>query len=366
MSVATRRRHVAPPREQPGRICPSRAFSVPEEVKYLEPHQVEALTRAFRAWTESAGRPGVRLSRRRVWLIFLVLRTTGAKLGEVLALNDVTDLDLDRGVIRFGGGLDEDSAPRVVQLAEDVVEELRRFFATPEGSVLRGDVFRMDGGYIRKKFYERAADCDLPKDMVNPSILRHTRAIEMLRLGLPLPAVQYLLGHKYINLTAHYLNFSNDDIQTLVTYYLSKETKMKTSARNTFTGQVTAIRKGTILSEVELTTPANLKIVSVITNESLDSLGIKQGLSVIATVKAPWVVLVKEEMKLLTSARNKFCGTITKINEGTIAAEVVVDLPEGTKIVSLVTDESVKLLDLKVGDTVCALFKAFSVILNVI
>jgi hypothetical protein len=33
---------------------------------------------------------------------------------------------------------------------------------------------------------------------------------------------------------------------------------------------------------------------------------------------------------------------------------VVVELPEGTAIVSLVTDESVKLLDLKVGDTICA------------
>jgi molybdate transport system regulatory protein len=339
---------------------------VPEEVKYLEPHQVEALARAFRAWAESADRPGVRLSRRRVRLIFLVLRSTGAKLGEVLALDDTTDLDLDRGNICFGGGLDDDSAPRMVQLADDVVDELRRFFATPESAVLRGEVFRMDGGYIRKKFYERAADCDLPKEMVNPSILRHTRAIEMLRLGLPLPAVQYVLGHKYINLTAHYLNFTNDDIQSLVTYYLTKEAKMKTSARNTFSGQVTAIRKGTILSEVELTTPGNLKIVSVITNESLENLGIRQGLTIVATVKAPWVVLVKEEMKLLTSARNKFCGKITTINEGAIAAEVVVDLPDGTKIVSLVTDESVKLLDLKVGDTICALFKAFSVILNVV
>jgi len=87
------------------------------------------------------------------------------------------------------------------------------------------------------------------------------------------------------------------------------------------------------------------------------------GMTVIATVKAPWVVLVKEDSKLKTSARNKFCGTISAINLGQIAAEVVVDLTDGTKVTSLVTDESVAKLGLKVGDDICALVKAFSVIL---
>jgi len=77
------------------------------------------------------------------------------------------------------------------------------------------------------------------------------------------------------------------------------------------------------------------------------------------------VVLVKDENKFKTSARNKFCGKISKINSGKIAVDVIVDLPDGTKITSLITDESASSLDLKVGDEICALVKAFSVILTV-
>ena len=44
---------------------------------------------------------------------------------------------------------------------------------------------------------------------------------------------------------------------------------------------------------------------------------------------------------------------------------MVVDLADGTKITSLITDESVSNLDLKVGDEICAMVKAFSVILTV-
>jgi len=162
-----------------------------------------------------------------------------------------------------------------------------------------------------------------------------------------------------------HVDWPKGGISRIVNTYSPKESEMKTSARNSFTGKVTAIRSGNILAEVEVATPSGLKVVSVITHDSLAALGISEGSPVTATVKAPWVILVKEDMKLKTSARNKYCGKIVKVNEGQISAEVIVELADGTKICSLVTDESVKALDMKVGDDICALFKAFSVILNV-
>jgi len=172
-------------------------------------------------------------------------------------------------------------------------------------------------------------------------------------------------GHQSLALTASYMGFSDADASRVIPHYFERRAKMKTSARTMFTCKVTAVRQGMILSEVEMATPSGLKVVSVITNDSLSGLGLAEGTPVTATVKAPWVVLVKEEQKLLTSARNKFCGRIVKINEGQIAAEVIVELADGTKVCSLVTDESVKGLGLKVGEDICALFKAFSVVLNV-
>jgi molybdate transport system regulatory protein len=346
-------------------MYPCRIFSVPHDVKHLDARQLQDLTAAFQAWMQRASRPDVRLSRARVWLIFLLLRHCGAKLGEVLALDDRTDIDVGSGMVRLGQSRDEDAMPREVKLPQAVVEELRRRFDDPAFLAVRGMAFHMDGGYVRRKFYERGEECGLPKELSNPRVLRHSRAVELLRNGVPLTVVQNILGHGTINLTAHYLSFTEEDVKNLVSYYIHKEARMKTSARNTFTGQVCEIRTGTILSEVSLTTPRGHRLVAVITNESLEKLGIREGLLVTASIKAPLVVLVANDEAPTTSMRNRFLGKIARINEGTISAEVVVTVDEETEVCALITDESVKRLGLKPGDPVWAMFKAFSVVLGV-
>ncbi len=339
--------------------CPAKSFDVPPDLKHLDTVQLGELTETFRAWFESAKSPQRKRARARIWLLYLLIRHGALKLGEALALDDRTDLDPQASSVTVRG----DHA-RVIQLPKEAFATIWRLLDDPMIASLRGEVFRMDQGFVRRKFYERAKECSIPKDLINPRVIRHSRAVELLREGLPIRVVQGLLGHQSVSLTAQYVNFSETDIRRIVNFYILKETAMKTSARNSFTGKVTAIRTGNILSEVEVTTPAGLKVVSVITHDSLRTLDLDMGSMVTATVKAPWVILVKEEMKLKTSARNKYCGKIVTVNEGQISAEVVVELPDGTRVCSLVTDESVKSLDLKVGDDICVLFKAFSVILN--
>lgn len=343
----------------------ARVFSVPEDIKHLDSRQLDGLTAAFLAWMHRAKRPDVRLSRARVWLIFLLLRHCGAKLGEILALDDRADIDLKAGVVRLGQAKDEDSMPREVKLPQTVTEELRRRFDDPAFLAVRGMVFHMDGGYVRRKFYERGEECGLPRELSNPRVLRHSRAVELLRNGVPLTVVQTILGHGTANLTSHYLSFTEEDARNLVSYYIHKEARMKTSARNTFIGQVGHIRTGTILAEVCLTTPRGHQLVAVITNESLEKLGIHEGMVVTASIKAPLVVLVQNNEAPTTSMRNRFFGTIARINEGTISAEVVIAVDDETEVCALITDESVRKLNLKVGDSIWAMFKAFSVVLSV-
>jgi molybdate transport system regulatory protein len=141
--------------------------------------------------------------------------------------------------------------------------------------------------------------------------------------------------------------------------------RMKTSARNSFTGKVAAIRTGQVLSEVEVITPGGHHLVSVITNESLQNLGLAPGSIATAIIKAPWIIIEKDADSTRTSARNRFRGKITKINAGQIVAEVIASLDDGTNLVTLITVPSLANLDLKVGDTAWFLCKAFSVILNV-
>jgi integrase len=48
---------------------------------------------------------------------------------------------------------------------------------------------------------------------VTPHRLRHTFATEMLRLGISLPALMKLLGHKDIRMTLRYVQVTQQDLQ---------------------------------------------------------------------------------------------------------------------------------------------------------
>lgn len=319
---------------------------------------MDTLGQAFCRWLEMARDARSRQSRSRIWLLFCVLRHTGMRLGEALALDDRTDFDFARSVVCVGG-----ESPREVPIPEDLRDTLQRFVDDPMCAGLRGRVFCLDQGYVRRKFLERDQDTDIPRELLNPRVLRHSRAVELLRGGVPMVVVDAMLGHRSLPQAARYVQFSEADTRRIMGHYMG-HSRLKTSARNMFVGQITSARHGVVLSEVEVTTAGGLKVVSVITRESFANLQLELGTTVTATVKAPWVVLVKEDFMPKTSARNKFRGRISAINKGMVAVDVVVDLPDGTKITSLITDESASVLDLHVGDEVCALVKAFSVILT--
>lgn len=65
------------------------------------------------------------------------------------------------------------------------------------------------------------------------------------------------------------------------------------------------------------------------------------------------------------SARNQLSGTIQSIKEGAVLAEVVIKLAGGEEIASVITIESVRSLDLKVGDPVKAIIKSTAIMIGV-
>lgn len=65
------------------------------------------------------------------------------------------------------------------------------------------------------------------------------------------------------------------------------------------------------------------------------------------------------------SARNVLTGTVKAIMEGTVNAEVVVELPGGEEVVAMVTKASVRALGLEVGKEAHAIVKASNVMLGV-
>lgn len=66
---------------------------------------------------------------------------------------------------------------------------------------------------------------------------------------------------------------------------------MKISARNVFKGTVKAIKKGSVNAEVVVQIAPGVEIVSIITLESLKTLGLKKGGEAYAVVKASSVMI---------------------------------------------------------------------------
>jgi molybdate transport system regulatory protein len=140
---------------------------------------------------------------------------------------------------------------------------------------------------------------------------------------------------------------------------------MKISARNVFKGQVDTIKPGAVNTEVDLSIGGNDKLVAVVTNESVKSLGLAAGKAVTALVKASSVLILTEGSGIQLSARNCLPGIIQKITHGPVSAEVAISLAGGAVVHATITHEAVVELGLKEGATAAAVFKASSVILGV-
>lgn len=195
--------------------CPIKLFQVSENIKYLEEDKLEELTNSFKIWAVGTKRREHKQSRTRVWLIFCMIRYAGMRLGEVLALNDKKDFDFMRSKVLLRGNQD-----REIPLPNHVTIDIKQFTIDPINSNIKGKIFNMDQGFIRRKFYEQEKRCSISKDFLNPRIIRHSRAVEMLRHGVPLPVLQTILGHQSIELTSHYLNFQDEDIDNILSSFI--------------------------------------------------------------------------------------------------------------------------------------------------
>lgn len=66
---------------------------------------------------------------------------------------------------------------------------------------------------------------------------------------------------------------------------------MKLSARNEIKGKVVKVVKGAVNSEVILELPGGAQVVSIITNSSVETLGLVEGKDAYAVIKASNVMI---------------------------------------------------------------------------
>lgn len=346
------------------RTGPGRIVAAPDTSQCLDSAQLATLERSFREWAEDTSRADVRLSRQRILLIFLLIRYTGAKLNEVLSLDPLRDIDFERHTVFFGTHTDADRVPREVHLSAPLSGEIRTMLANPLLATSLEKFFAIDPGFLRRKFYERAQYCGFPKRLGSPEMIRKSRGAELLHNNMPLPAVQMLLGHATPSRTVSYLAFTEDEIRLITKRYLERESALNSSARNVFWGKIQTIRRGDIQSLVVLVTISGHQILTMITNNSLERLGLHEGKLTSAEVKAPWVNVQKGENIPECSSENRFQGVITRMTRGEVATEYVIRMADGTELCAVVSTESSVRQGLQEKDWVWALFNCFSVVLH--
>jgi molybdate transport system regulatory protein len=161
---------------------------------------------------------------------------------------------------------------------------------------------------------------------------------------------------QFINRLGQQLHTLND-----IANFMRNES-VKSSARNQFRGTITRITPGAVNTEVELDIGANQPLIAIITQDSVEQLGLETNSGAIALIKASSVIL-STDTAIVTSARNKLVGKVSRLVPGAVNTDVTLDIGGEKSVCAIITNTSATELGLAEGNTACALFKAPSVIL---
>ena len=137
---------------------------------------------------------------------------------------------------------------------------------------------------------------------------------------------------------------------------------MKLSARNQIAGKVVNVNEGAVNGIVTLAFDGG-QITGTISMNAIKELGLVPGKEAVAIIKATEVMIGLGEMVL--NARNKFKGTICRIDEGAVNAIVCMEIAGGHRISATISMNAVKELELAVGKEAVAVIKATSVMFGV-
>jgi len=92
---------------------------------HLTEEEINRLTKVYQRWADENPSP----QRARHWAVFIVLRFTGARVSEVLALDDMRDIDFRRAEVVLPTLKRRRPSRRTVPLPPNVVAELGRILA---------------------------------------------------------------------------------------------------------------------------------------------------------------------------------------------------------------------------------------------
>ncbi|MGZ5007439.1 MAG: TOBE domain-containing protein [Methylobacter sp.] len=153
-----------------------------------------------------------------------------------------------------------------------------------------------------------------------------------------------------------------DDTDTVL---LLQRLVVKTSARNQIFGTITGIRAGAVSAEIVVTLKGGDRVITGITLNSLDELGLQVGSDAVLLINSADIALTTDAGVNRFSARNCLPGRVIRVQQDEVNAEVIVLLPGGETLVALITQQSAQSLAIAPGMTVSAMFKSNAAVLGV-
>jgi molybdate transport system regulatory protein len=156
---------------------------------------------------------------------------------------------------------------------------------------------------------------------------------------------------------------NTDDLDRV--YNLMRRISMRISAKNVFYGVLRGINIDKILAEVCLELKSGHRIYSVITTDSVETLGLVAGEDAYAVIKASSVLLANSSSRLSSKTRNLLPGRVVSVRTDSVTGEVILDIGGGDTITATLTAEKVRNLGLREGDIVSAVIDASNIIIGI-
>ena len=191
-----------------------------QPIHFLMPSQVQELEDAWSSWAEERENK----KNYRFYIAFRILRITGCRLGELVLVNDVSDIDHKNNKIRMptlkqyrktprGSSntrekkkMDQRKKTRILDLNGEIISLLLNY--KNQFPSMHGQVFGFHASGYRKVHLEIARGLGFPEELQRAHILRHTRIMEMVMAGVPMPLIQSIAGHRFLNSTMAYTQVS--------------------------------------------------------------------------------------------------------------------------------------------------------------
>jgi molybdate transport system regulatory protein len=138
---------------------------------------------------------------------------------------------------------------------------------------------------------------------------------------------------------------------------------LKLSVRNALFCKIVKIKPAPVNVEVKLEVSPGVLITTVVTNTSVQELGLVPGRCCVAMVNASSVMLAQDGGGLRISARNEIAGKVLNRVDDDVDSEVTLDIGGGKTLTAVVTREGADATGAAIGAKVLAIFKTSHVIL---